>query len=93
MARDGRGERMRVNVHIERLVLDGLSIQGRDGAAVGAALQSELKRLLATGVFAQWQATAVPSMSAPPLTLGPSAGTKAIGRGVADCIGSALTRA
>lgn len=39
----------RVNVHIERLILDGLIVATRDRAALGAALETELARLIADG--------------------------------------------
>ena len=37
---------MNVNVHIERLVLEGLDVSSRDGDAIGAAVQRELARLV-----------------------------------------------
>ena len=38
---------MNVNLHIERLVLEGLPIGAREGASVKAALEAELTRLFA----------------------------------------------
>ena len=40
---------MKINIHIERLVLDGLPVDTRDGALVQAAVDAELTRLLASG--------------------------------------------
>lgn len=40
---------MSINVHIERLILDGLSVSDAQGPIIGAALEKELARLLATG--------------------------------------------
>ena len=40
---------MNVNVHIERLILDGLPASYADGSSIGAAVETELARLLATG--------------------------------------------
>jgi hypothetical protein len=40
---------MKINVHIERLILDGLPIERRDGAAVQAAVEAELARLFHAG--------------------------------------------
>jgi hypothetical protein len=37
---------MNINLHIERLVLDGLSIDSRQGALVKEAVTAELTRLL-----------------------------------------------
>ena len=38
---------MNINLHIERLVLDGLPLERRDGAALQAALETALADLLA----------------------------------------------
>ena len=43
----GPNARMNIDLHIERLVLNGLSATGDDGAAIQAALEIELTRLLA----------------------------------------------
>jgi hypothetical protein len=38
---------MKVNLHIERLVLDGFALSGRDAAVVEEAMRTELVRLIA----------------------------------------------
>jgi hypothetical protein len=43
---------MRINLHIERLVLDGLCENHAAGSMIGAALEAELARLLAAGGLA-----------------------------------------
>ncbi len=43
---------MNINVHIERLILDGLPVTARQGASVQAAVEAELTRLLAEGGLA-----------------------------------------
>jgi hypothetical protein len=35
-----------INLHIDRLVLDGLPVAGQDGPLIGAAVETELARLL-----------------------------------------------
>jgi hypothetical protein len=40
---------MRINVHIERLVLDGLPVSRLQGPMVRAAVEGELSRLLSAG--------------------------------------------
>jgi hypothetical protein len=40
---------MNINVSIERLVLEGLPISHAQGPLIGAAVETELARLLATG--------------------------------------------
>jgi hypothetical protein len=43
---------MNIQVHIERLVLDGLSVAPSQGQLVQAAVEAELARLLASGSLA-----------------------------------------
>jgi hypothetical protein len=40
---------MNINLHIERLVLDGLSVSPADRPRLQAAIEAELGRLLSTG--------------------------------------------
>ncbi len=40
---------MNINVSIERLVLDGLPVSSAQGSLLGATVETELARLLATG--------------------------------------------
>jgi len=40
---------MTINLHIERLILDGLPVASEQGALVQQAVQRDLTRLLATG--------------------------------------------
>jgi hypothetical protein len=40
---------MNIDLHIERLVLDGLNVGAGQGAQVKAAVEAELTRLLASG--------------------------------------------
>ena len=56
---------MKIQVHIERLILDGLPLEKRQGPLVQVAVERELTRLLtANGLAQEWQAGgAVPSMS------------------------------
>ena len=44
---------MNINLHIERLMLDGLSIASGEAALVQMAVEAELGRLLATELFAR----------------------------------------
>lgn len=89
---------MRIDVHIERLVLEGLPITAAEGPRVRAAVEHELARLFATGglnsEFAAGGARA--RIDAPQLTLAPRAQPENIGRAVARSIhtglGDAATR-
>ena len=40
---------MSINLHIERLILEGLSPSHTQGSLIGAAVETELARLLSTG--------------------------------------------
>ena len=46
------GARMNITLYIERLVFDGLSIASGEAAFVQAAVEAELRRLLANELFA-----------------------------------------
>ena len=58
---------MNINLHIDRLVLDGLPIEHQDGLRVKAAVEAELSRLLtANGLANSLRAgVAMPSVPAP----------------------------
>jgi len=40
---------MNVNLHIERLVIEGLAVAGHEGPAIQAAVERELARLIGEG--------------------------------------------
>ena len=47
---------MNINLHIERLILDGLPVESGQGAQVQQAVERELTRLLAVGELQNaWQ--------------------------------------
>lgn len=58
---------MNINLHIDRLVLDGLPIEHRDGPLVKAAVEVELGRLLTAKGLANslLSGGATPSVPAP----------------------------
>jgi len=74
-----------VNLHIKRLILDGLPVSSLQGAAVRSALERELARLLARGGLAgQWGAGgAVARLSVQQFNLAPGARPDAIGQHIA----------
>ena len=57
---------MKIHVHIERLILDGLPLEKGQGPEIQAAVERELTRLLtAGGLGGQWQSgAAVPRIRA-----------------------------
>lgn len=89
---------MRIEVHIERLVLEGLPVTAAEGPRVRAAVEHELARLFATGGLNGELAVggARARVDAPQISLAPRARSEDIGRAVARSIhvglGDAATR-
>jgi hypothetical protein len=81
---------MKLNLHIERLVLNGLPLSGSQGAVVQAAVESELKHLLAAGDLGHLKSGASPYSSAPPVQLAPEAKPLGLGRQIAKAVHDAL---
>jgi hypothetical protein len=79
---------MKVNLHIERLILDGLPLEAKDGAAVRAAIEAELVRLLTENAgAANWQTgVATPSLRADPIQLTNISQPAQIGQQIAGSI-------
>jgi hypothetical protein len=74
-----------INLHIERLILDGLPVSALQGPAVRAALERELARALAAGGLpGQWgMGGAVPRLPMQQFNLAPGERPDAIGRHIA----------
>lgn len=79
---------MQIQLHIERLILDGLSLGPGGGGRVQAAIEAELARLLADGGIGQGWSTggAVPSVPAAPIALTAGARPAEIGGQIARSI-------
>lgn len=79
---------MNINLHIERLVLDGLPLEAKDGAAIRAALESDLTRLLSQSAdVSGWQTGgATPSIRADAIQLTVQSSPAQIGRQIAGSI-------
>jgi hypothetical protein len=85
---------MNVNLHIERLVLDGLELERGHEPALRAALEAELTRLIADGgAESLASAETVPHLSAPGIETAGGGDTAHLGRQIArsvyDGLGSA----
>jgi hypothetical protein len=85
---------MNVNLHIERLVLEGLSLDSRGGALVQEAVQTELARLLAEGepALRSFASTAMPSVKGAPVNASPAESPPRLGSAIARSIHGALAR-
>lgn len=79
---------MNVNLHIERLVLDGLSIERGQEPFLRAALEAELTRLIVDGGADNlMSAETVPRMSAPGIEAAEGGGDPArLGRQIARSV-------
>jgi hypothetical protein len=79
---------MNIEVSIERIVLDGLIVQGRDGDKVRAAVQSELTRLLREGGIAPslTPAGATARLDAPSIQIPAGVQPVALGHKIAHAI-------
>jgi hypothetical protein len=79
---------VKINLHIERLVLDGLPVSRLQGSLVQAAVERELARLLVTGGLSPgFQAGgAVPSLRVGNIRLEKERQPGAIGKQIADAV-------
>ena len=77
-----------IHIHIDRLVLDGLSFDRVQSGTVQAALESELTRLLAAGGLASGLQAggALPSIRAEGVQLSPSLGPAQMGTQIAQSV-------
>jgi hypothetical protein len=75
---------MKINLHIERLVLDGMPIDRTQGGKLRAAVEQELTRLLAGGLAQQLrQGGAVPVLRGGRIRIQKSTNAGALGRDIA----------
>ncbi len=79
---------MKIHIHIERLVLDGLPIDRLSGPIVQQAVQAELSRLFADGgTSSSLQSMgAVPSLRTEPIGIRSGMQPSAIGQQIAHAI-------
>ncbi|HEX8267917.1 MAG TPA: hypothetical protein VF596_21140 [Pyrinomonadaceae bacterium] len=79
---------MNINLHIERLILDGLPLEAKDSATLHSAVEVELGRLLSQNTdVSNWQSGgAVPSVRADAIQLKAESSPAQIGRQIAGSI-------
>jgi hypothetical protein len=85
---------MAIRVHIERLVLDGLPIDRRQGVQVQVALERELARLLTmSGLHPELASgRAVPSIQADRINLGLEVSPTRLGQQIARSVYGGIGR-
>jgi hypothetical protein len=81
---------MNINLHIERLVLEGLPVTGCQSDAVGAGVQIELARILAERGLPRIPGGVVPRLSVDPLNLRANSTAAQLGSGIAQTLGDGL---
>lgn len=84
---------MNVNLHIERLVLDGFPLDGRGAALVQAAVQAELTRLFVQNeAGASLASAAVPRMRAAPMRMSGAETPPRLGSAIAQSVYGAVAK-
>jgi hypothetical protein len=83
---------MRLNLHIERLVLEGLPIENHHGPVVKTAIEAELGRLLTTEQLSQHSGGAMPSLRARDINLMAGVTPRALGRQIAQVLYAGIKR-
>lgn len=85
---------MNINVHIERLILDGLPVARSQGPLIRAAVEAELARLLAAdGLAAGLLAGgALPSVPASAIQLTSNTNPTQLGQQIAQAVHGGLER-
>ena len=84
---------MNINIHIERLILDGLPVTSNQGALVQAAVETELTHLLTEQSLSRSSAGAVPRLSAGAIQLTQDSKPAQLGQQIARSIHGGLTAA
>jgi hypothetical protein len=79
---------MHINLHIDRVVLEGFDLGPQQRARLGAAIEAELARLLAAGGLAQGLAAggALPSIRAGAFQLAPDGDPQRMGAQIAQSV-------
>jgi hypothetical protein len=75
-----------INLHIERLVLDGLKIGPGQGAIIKAAVEAELSRLLTEGGLTLQSGTATPNIKADSIMLNDDDNPLMLGQRIASSV-------
>jgi hypothetical protein len=83
---------MRINVHIERLFVEGVAVTSIQGPQIRAAFENELSRLLTVHGLSEElrQGTAVPRVRAGTIQLGKDNQPASLGRNIARAVHEGL---
>jgi len=81
---------MNINVHIERLVLEGLPVTGPDSPIVQAAIETELARIVAGQGLSGLSSYATPRVSGSPIELAYDAKPEPVGHQIGRALFNTL---
>ena len=81
---------MKIVVHIDRLVLEGVAIAPGDPRRIAAAVEAEFARLLRHAPATAGSAGATPRLTAPPVILAPGMAAEPMGRAIATAAHAGL---
>jgi len=79
---------MKIHVHIERLVLDGLPVDRHSASLIQEAVQAELSRLFAESGASQslLSGGAIPSLRTAPIQIAPQSKPNSFGHNIAEAV-------
>jgi hypothetical protein len=77
---------MKINFHIERLVLDGLPVSAAQGARIGDLVERELSRLIAAGGLDHGAGGAIARLTGPDIKIRRRDSAEATARNIALAI-------
>ena len=85
---------MNINLHIERLILDGLPIEGVDGGSLRIAIEGELTRLLTQsgGTPSLQTGTSLPSVRGDSIQLVAQSSPAQLGRQIAGSVHNGINK-
>lgn len=81
-----------MQLHIERIVIDGVPLTGAQASQLRGALQTELARLLQSGERRSWNGAALHSLSAPAVMLTAPVRPLELGRLIARSVHASLIK-
>lgn len=82
---------MRIVVHIDRIVIDGVATKV-DRRRLSSTIKSELAQFLKAAPLERWRNDAIEDVAAPVAPISATTQAEAIGRGIARAAGSVVTR-
>jgi hypothetical protein len=84
---------MKMNIHIERLVLEGLPVKGEHKEHILAAVQHEMRQLLAEGPAGDFAVSgAIPALRGGSINVPPNPAPAQLGRQIARAVHQGISK-